>query len=266
MKNHGHLFVIDGTDGTGKNTQATLLYNRLKEDYPSQEVALVSFPRYGTPGCSMVEKYLSGEFGMNPSEVDPYTASMFYTIDRSISFHNDTWGEVYRNGGIIIADRYYTSNMIHQGAKILMNYDKEGANKPNGYVTLLLHKLADWILATECAKIDLPKPDTIFWLIANKESNENMLTNRVEHDKDHKTDIHEANTEYLDYCRKAILYYRDSYNDMCGCLYSSYGGEAILYPKQKFIDVNDENMNLRSREDISDEITNIVYMYLKNES
>lgn len=263
MNAHGQLFVIDGTDGTGKNTQATLLYNKLKEEYPNKEVELVSFPRYGTPGCTMVEKYLSGEFGMDPSEVDPYTASMFYTIDRSISFHNDNWGEVYRSGGIVVADRYYTSNMIHQGAKILMKCDKKDTNVPKGIIETKLHKLSDWIVSTECNKLRLPKPDIIAWLIANKESNENMLTNRAMHNKNHKTDIHESNIEYLDYCRKAILYYQESYNQLyttssIASTYTTSNSEFILFPKQVFINVNDETMNLRSRENIHDEIIGIV--------
>ena len=117
----GKLFVIDGVDGSGKNTQAMELYMYfIQQGYRAdEEVTMVSFPRYKQPSAKFVEMYLNGEFSKDPMDIDPYTASMFYTIDRSISFKNEKWGEVYRNGGIVIADRYYTSNIIHQGAKIL---------------------------------------------------------------------------------------------------------------------------------------------------
>ena len=117
----GKLFVIDGVDGSGKNTQAMELYmSFIQEGYRAdEEVTMVSFPRYKQSSAKFVEMYLAGEFSKDPMDIDPYTASMFYTIDRSISFKNEKWGEVYRNGGIVIADRYYTSNIIHQGAKIL---------------------------------------------------------------------------------------------------------------------------------------------------
>ena len=90
----GKLFVIDGVDGSGKNTQAMELYLRfLTEGYTADEdITMVSFPRYGQPSAKFVEMYLAGEFSKDPMDIDPYTASMFYTIDRSISFKNDRTG------------------------------------------------------------------------------------------------------------------------------------------------------------------------------
>ena len=93
----GKLFVIDGTDGSGKNTQAKCLLENLMLNYnleDRKDICMVSFPRYGTAGCTMVEKYLHGEFGKNVKDIDPYTASMFYSIDRSISFLNDEFNNL----------------------------------------------------------------------------------------------------------------------------------------------------------------------------
>lgn len=253
---NGKLFVIDGIDGTGKNTQATLLYNDLKEKYPDTEVAMVSFPRYGTPGCTMVEKYLAGEFGDNALAMDPYTASMLYTIDRSISFQCDHWGEVYRNGGIVVADRYYTSSMIHQGAKILMNASKK-PNNPRGITEGRIDALTKWIVSTESEKIRLPKPDKIFWLITDKDSNEKMLMDRVESDKEHISDIHEVDKDYLDYCRETLLLYKAGYTtDLQNVINQS--DNIIAFPTQEFVNVND-GVNIRSKEDINDSIRGSVY-------
>ena len=61
--------------------------------------------------------YLKGEFGENPGDVSPYVASTFYAADRFASFRSD-WGQAYDGMEIILADRYTTSNMVHQAAKI----------------------------------------------------------------------------------------------------------------------------------------------------
>ena len=62
----GKIFVIDGTDGSGKQTQFELLKNKLSEqgiDYKT-----VSFPNYDSPSSSLVKMYLSGEFGENAKD------------------------------------------------------------------------------------------------------------------------------------------------------------------------------------------------------
>ena len=200
----GKLFVIDGTDGSGKNTQAKRLLENLILNYnleDRKDICMVSFPRYGTAGCTMVEKYLHGEFGSNVKDIDPYTASMFYSIDRSISFLNDEWGRIYRNGGIVIADRYYTANLIHQGAKLIM--DHPGDDKADGYygntIEDKLRQFETWLIDNELTKMKLPMPDKIFWLMSNKEANEAMIDHRAHTDSKHVIDIHESNLEYLAY-------------------------------------------------------------------
>lgn len=266
----GYLFAIDGTDGTGKNTQAKILYNAIKETYPEYQdnICLVSFPRYGTPGCSMVDKYLHGEFGMDPNDIDPYTASMFYTIDRVMSFKTDEWGEVYRNGGIVIADRYYTSNIIHQGAKLLMN-SVPNDTKKSQYIDMIrdytlmskFNTLTDWIINTETNKIGLPVPNKIFWLMANKESNEKMLDGRAANNKSHNSDIHEANKEYLDYCRDSIIVHRFLINRELAYANKIENISSINY-KEEFINVINEDSYIRPREDIHKDIFKAVEIYL----
>ena len=120
----GKLFVIDGTDGSGKQTQFNKLQEKLKEEGIDYKV--VSFPNYESPSSSLVKMYLSGEFGKNAKEISPYIASTFYAADRYATFQTG-YKEYYEKGGIILADRYTTANMVHQAGKIK---DKEERKTP----------------------------------------------------------------------------------------------------------------------------------------
>ena len=111
----GKLFVIDGTDGSGKQTQFNKLLEKLKEEGIDYKV--VSFPNYESPSSSLVKMYLSGEFGKNAKEISPYIASTFYAADRYATYVTQ-YKEYYEKGGIILADRYTTANMVHQAGKI----------------------------------------------------------------------------------------------------------------------------------------------------
>ena len=119
----GKIFVIDGTDGSGKQTQFERLKNRLTEE--GIDYRTVSFPNYDSPSSSLVKMYLSGEFGENAKDVSPYIASTFYAADRYATY-TTKYKEYYENGGIILADRYTTANMVHQAGKI---QDKEEREK-----------------------------------------------------------------------------------------------------------------------------------------
>ena len=111
----GKLFVIDGTDGSGKQTQFQKLQESLTKDGIDYKV--VSFPNYDSPSSSLVKMYLSGEFGENAKEISPYIASTFYAADRYATFQKG-YKKYYEDGGIILADRYTTANMVHQAGKI----------------------------------------------------------------------------------------------------------------------------------------------------
>ena len=116
----GKLFVIDGTDGSGKQTQFQQLQESLTKEGIDYKV--VSFPNYDSPSSALVKMYLSGEFGENAKEISPYIASTFYAADRYATFQTG-YKKYYEDGGIILADRYTTANMVHQAGKI--KYEKE---------------------------------------------------------------------------------------------------------------------------------------------
>ena len=63
----GKLFVIDGTDGSGKQTQL----QKLKERFAKEriEYKAVSFPNYDSPSSSLVKMYLAGEFGSDSQAI-----------------------------------------------------------------------------------------------------------------------------------------------------------------------------------------------------
>ena len=109
------LVVLEGLDGSGKGTQAKLLAQALA----GRGVPLrpVTFPDYSSPSSSLVKMYLNGEFGSAPEDVNAYAASAFYAVDRFASFRKD-WGGDYRQGKLILCDRYATSNMVYQMGKV----------------------------------------------------------------------------------------------------------------------------------------------------
>ena len=109
----GKLIVIEGTDGSGKSTQFKLLTQRL--DSENRSFQRLVFPQYSEPSSALIRMYLGGEFGTNPSDVNAYAASAFYAVDRYASFKK-VWGEWYDNGGLIVSDRYTTSNAVHQAS------------------------------------------------------------------------------------------------------------------------------------------------------
>lgn len=103
----GKLIVFEGTDGSGKSTQFSLLTRRLEAR--GVDFRTMVFPQYTEPSSALIRMYLGGEFGARPSDVNAYTASTFYAVDRFAAFRK-VWGEYYRNGGLMLSDRYTTSN------------------------------------------------------------------------------------------------------------------------------------------------------------
>ena len=108
------LYVIEGLDGSGKATQTTLLTDYLTgKGIPCRKL---SFPDYNDPSSTLVKMYLHGEIG-TLEEVNPYGASLFFTVDRYASYCRH-WRPDYEAGKILVADRYSTSNIPHQMSRL----------------------------------------------------------------------------------------------------------------------------------------------------
>jgi dTMP kinase len=113
-KQKGKLIVIEGSDGSGKTTQLNLLKSYLKQE--KIPVETIDFPRYRDSfHGKTVEKYLKGEFG-NVDSVSPYLISLAYSLDRAAA--KGEMNKWLKEGKIILANRYATSNMAHQAAKL----------------------------------------------------------------------------------------------------------------------------------------------------
>ena len=178
----GKLIVFEGTDGSGKATQARLLCQRLeREGIPYQEI---DFPRYGKLSAAMVQEYLDGNLGKKPGDVNAYAASLFFSMDRYASYKQD-WGDFYEAGGLIVADRYTTSNAVHQASKL-----PESERK--AYL--------DWLFDLEYRLLGLPKPDLVIYLDMPTEITEQMMRRREQTTGTH-ADIHEQDETYLKNCR-----------------------------------------------------------------
>lgn len=180
----GTLIVLEGIDGSGKATQAALLERALKRE--GNQVLRVSFPDYDSPSSALVKMYLAGDFGKDPGDVNPYAASLFYAVDRFASFRMK-WKSFYEEGGIVIADRYTTSNMVHQMTKY------EEKEKRNSFL--------DWLEATEYGELGLPRPDLVFLLDVPLVLSENLVKERAK--QGGSMDIHEQHIEYLRRCHEA---------------------------------------------------------------
>ena len=183
----GKLIVIEGLDGSGKSTQLDLLIERLKK--LNIDCRSVSFPDYESNSSALVKMYLAGDFGKKPDSVNPFAASVFYTVDRYASYKQN-WGEYYDAGGVIIAGRYTTSNAVHQTSK-LDESDWEG--------------FLDWLYDFEYNKVKIPKPDKVIFLDMPVEVSQKLLSGRYKGDES-KKDIHESDVNYLDKCRKAAVF------------------------------------------------------------
>jgi dTMP kinase len=178
----GKLIVIEGIDSSGKATQSRLLYEKLAG--LKKNVKKIEFPDYGSPSSSLVKMYLSGDFGSDPRTVNAYGASIFYAADRFASF-KAKWENFYRHGGIVIADRYVSSNMIYQAAK----FDDSVQRK----------QYLDWIDDLEYKKLGLPRPSIVLFLNLSPSfcADLSIRRNNKFTGKSQK-DIHEADKAYME--------------------------------------------------------------------
>ena len=161
----GKLIAIEGLDGSGKATQAKLLAGYLAAQ--GLAVREVSFPDYGSDSSALVKMYLAGQFGQHPDDVNAYAASSFYAVDRYASYKKD-WGSFYENGGIVIADRYTTSNAVHQCSKL----------PPEQWESFL-----GWLFDFEFHLLGLPAPDEVIYLQVDPAVSQKLMTQRYHGDE-----------------------------------------------------------------------------------
>lgn len=188
----GKLIVLEGIDGSGKSTQ----YERLCEHLSAEGYSYrkVKFPRYGEDSSALIRQYLRGDFGSDPADVNPYAASVLYAVDRFASYMTD-WKDYYNNGGLILLDRYTTSNACHQGSKV----------PPEGRQEFL-----DWLYGFEFRLLELPEPNLVLYLDTDIAVSGRQMVKRRSGTGE-KADIHERNADYLAECLEAGHYAAEHY-------------------------------------------------------
>ncbi len=217
MKNY-KLVVIEGVDSSGKETQSNKLLENIKG--MDMSVEKIVFPNYDSDTSSLVKMYLGGDFGAKADDVNPYTASAFFAVDRVGSIRS-VWKQRLENADVVIADRYVTSNMIHQASKIKNQADKEA--------------FLDWVYDFEYEKLELPKPDLIIFLDMPVKYALELMKNRPNKiNASDVKDIHESDEGYL----------QKSYDNAVSVA-EKYGWHRISCVK---------NGTIRTIEDISEEI------------
>lgn len=224
----GKMIVIEACDGSGKETQTGRLFERLKDE--GYNIKKIKFPDYDDDSSALVKMYLNGEFGEKPGDVSPYIASTFYAVDRYASYIRK-WKSFFDEGGIILADRYTTANMVHQASKIENEEEK--------------HKFLDWLWNFEYNIFGLPEPDCVVFLDMPPEFSVKLIENRNNKiTGDNEKDIHEKDIDYL----------KKSYRNSC-TIAEKYNWNKIECVKED---------RIKSIEEIHREIYKIVKKSLNN--
>lgn len=175
------LIVLEGIDGSGKSTQFQHLCAHM--DAEGKDYTRLVFPRYDKPSSALLRMYLDGAFGTDPNDVNAYAASVFYAMDRYASYKT-VWSAAYQRGELVLADRYTTSNAVHQGAKL------SGAVR---------RAFFEWLTDFEQKKMELPGPDIVLYMDVPVEiALQNMRARQITTGT--APDIHEAGAAYLRQC------------------------------------------------------------------
>lgn len=190
----GKLITIEAGDGSGKATQTKALYDRLQSE--GYNVMKVEYPDYDSDSSALVKMYLGGAFGDKAQAVDAYGASAFFAVDRYASFHMK-WKQAYEGGAIIIADRYTTSNMVHQAVKLTDDNERE--------------RFLNWLWDFEFSKLKLPVPDVVVYLDMDPDVSDQLIAARAKSDSSRGKDIHEKDRDYLHRCHEAYGWVADKY-------------------------------------------------------
>ena len=225
----GCLITIEAGDGSGKATQTRALYNRLRSE--GYKVMQVAYPDYESDSSALVKMYLGGAFGQQADDVSAYGASVFFAVDRYASFQMK-WKEAYEKGTIILADRYTTSNMVHQAVKLTDIQERED--------------FLAWLWDFEFGRLQLPVPDRVIYLDMPPEISDRLINSRAAKDSSRKKDIHEKDTIYLHHCHRA-------YNEVA----EKYGWVKISCA---------QHGNLRTVQDIHEDVYQAVKEILRDEN
>jgi dTMP kinase len=146
MQKTGMFIVVDGLDGSGKATQTKLLTERLTREGIAFET--IDFPSYDrTTFGTLIGEALAGKRG-DFLHIDPRIGSAIYALDRfEMSPTIRTW---IAEGKVVVADRFTSSNQIHQGGKVRSAEERK--------------EFMHWLEHMEHDVLGIPRPDAIVYL------------------------------------------------------------------------------------------------------
>lgn len=224
-KKRGKLVVIEGSDGAGKATQLELLKEYL--DNLCIPVRKIDFPRYHTSFYGkMIAQFLRGEYG-SLDQIHPHLISVIYAMDRADAKRDmERW---LRNGSIILANRYATSNMAHQSSRLPQEEHEE---------------FLKWIVELEYGLNKIPKEDIVIYLHVPYQISQELILRKSKEQRRYvdgkKKDIVEDNLEYVRRSEEAYL-------ELVG-----------RFPHWVKIECMDREGNLQSREDIHEKVKKVL--------
>ena len=180
----GKIIVVEGTDCSGKETQTSLLVQKLRRD--GRKIERLSFPDYESPTGKIVGgPYLGrshmgeGFFPEGAANVDPKVAALYYAADRR--YNREKILKLLDDGVDVVLDRYVESNMGHQGGKL---FDKEDRLK-----------LYEDLENLEYGFLELPRPDVTLFLYVPYKKVVELLSGRRTSDQHEISSIHIRNAE-----------------------------------------------------------------------
>ena len=190
MKKNGKIIVLEGLDGSGKCTQSKILFDNLK--LLGKNVKVISMPNYDSESSGPIKMYLRSKISSDPNKINPYATSSFFAVDRFINYFCD-WKLFYNDkDSIIVCDRYTTSNMIYQLAKVEYN-------KWDSFLT--------WLDEYEYKYLQIPRPDLVIYLKVPLYISHKLIQSRST-----SYDLHESNLEFLRICEKAAEFSSRRFN------------------------------------------------------
>lgn len=196
--NKSKIIVIEGTDGSGKETQTKRLMEHLKNE--GHKVFTTSFPKYESDSSALVKMYLNGKIAESANDVSAKAASVFYAADRYITYKKEMEG-LYESGDyVMLFDRYSGSNIIHQGAKIVASLENKKMAE------MELQNFIMWLYNFEHRDLCIPQPDVVIYLNVPVEYTEKLREGRKNKSNGaEKQDVHEADGSHLRNASKAGL-------------------------------------------------------------
>ncbi len=197
-----HIILVEGTDGSGKETQSRMLAERLcGNGFPAERI---NIPEYSLPSGQIVGQcYLGKDLGLGEEAtaifgdadgVDPKLAGLYYAGNRYEAA--PTIREMQEQGKIPILDRWVESNMGHQGGKIWDSDERA--------------KMFEWFRHLEYDMLELPKPTIkLFFYMPLNVSLE--LREKRAKENGERLDGHEGNLGHMKRAELAYLHMLDLY-------------------------------------------------------